>query len=278
MVFLSKLKAFIMRRHILSSMPLRSNILLLIVIFGGLSMGFTKEEAVSPYSFMRLNNKDVPVLEKKADAGDIEAIKCLRVHFTRIDFAKQVKYARMGSKLTDAESQYSLFMFLRNSKIAKERKEGLLALKSAAEHNYILAQVTLADCYRIGESVKKNILLAEKWYRKASLLGYYHAMRALVNVIKSRANNIQALREAYGWTVIIVDRTTSKVAPSYVDLILELRKEILIKATALGTDKNEFVKDAEIWAETIGRKIPRLNPMAIQGKRCKYMNMDADTR
>ena len=248
--------------------------ILLVLVEGGV-MGAVKEEPVSGTGWV-LSEKEVKDLERKAEGGDIEAIWCLFNYYT-VGFENSKKalfWARKGARLGDAKLRYNLGLDLVNSDDPKEKAEGVAALKESANQNYTLAQKTLAHRYEQGRGVRKNLLQAEKWFRKAAIQGNRIAMVEVVRLMAARARDIATLSEAYGWTLLALKRTPSWVRQPFIDKVRLAQWDILTKAKGFGADEKQFISRSEEWARKQDVNIPMTDPEDVNESFCKYLNKE----
>lgn len=244
--------------------------LLLTMLLPNLLMGSDMRESdEKAFSLThRFSAEKLRELERRADTGDIEALRCLADEYFS-DKEKSLDLSRRGAKLGDAEFQYRVFVALGKSSNPKERTEGLNALKDAGNQNYVVAQWNLAFLYEQGEIVTKNLNIAEKWYRKAAIQGDIPSLFDLTRLLTVRSSKFSALEEAYGWTVIILKRVRVKKNKLDTDTQL-LQARILEKVKELGADEKDFVSRAEAWAKVHDRDIPIGDPRARGSwSRCK---------
>jgi len=246
---------------------------ILALLVGGEVNGGMEERPVTPEGPWRvLNPKELNDLERKAEGGDIDAIRCLCDYYVFKDSEKAVIFARKGAKLGDAALTYLLGITLVTFEDSKENAEGIAALRKAANQNYSLAQKALADCYEYGKGVQKNLTKAEKWFRRAAIQGDRIAMVEVVRHLTVRARDISTLTEAHGWTLLILKRVPSWVKQSFVDKVYLGQDRILAKAEGFGADKKTFISRAEEWARREDVNIPMTAPV-VGWSPCKYLDM-----
>ncbi len=216
-----------------------------------------------------LTEKELRELEEKGNKGDKEALACLFDYYIYEDYDRALFWARIGDKFNDARSRYLLGGILVDSNNPNEQKEGVALLKKAAEQNYWLAQTVLARLYKDGKVVQKDFRETEKWFRKAALQGVRHSMLALCELMTNRAKDISTLSEAYGWTFLMLKRTTSKWSKPFIDEVHEAQHKIIKKAKELKIDEKNVISCAESWAKKKDPAIPMTEPFE---PRCKYWN------
>ena len=217
-----------------------------------------------------LSAKEIRELEEKGDKGDREALACLFDYYIYENRNKALLWARKGDKLGDARSRYLLGGLLVVCNDPKDRAEGITVLKKAADQDYFLAQDMLADIYEEGEVVQKDLLMAEKWFGKAAMQGSTTSMLELVRLMTDRATIMRTLSEAYGWTFLMLKRTTSKWSQPFVDKIHEAQREIIKKAKGLRIDEKKVISGAESWAKKQDVNVPMVDPMDRPEPECKY--------
>jgi TPR repeat protein len=232
-----------------------------------------KEQPVSGSSWV-LSENEIRELEGKANGRDIEAIRCLFNYYAldHEDAEKALLWAHAGAKFGDSRSKYDLGMMLIDSTDDRKRAEGILALKESANRNYFLAQRVLARYYEYGREVKKSLIEAEKWYRKAAIQGDVWAMVEVAKLLTARGKDVPALSEAYAWAVVILKRTPSEGREAFVDRVHSMQGTITSKGKSLGIKEKQIVSRSNAWVQKEDSKIPLVDPMNVRKPRCTYMN------
>lgn len=247
--------------------------LLLAIITVSCAKKYVSAGPVTPDGPWRLlYSKELNDLERKAEGGDIDAIRCLYEYYVFKDSEKAVVLARKGAKLGDAALTHLLGITLVTFEDSKGNAEGITALKTAADQNYSSAQTALADCYQFGKGVPKNLLEAENWFRKAAMQGDRIAMVDVVRLLTRRASDISILSEAYGWTFLILKRTPSWVSQAFIDNVRVWQQRISFKAEGFGIDERTLISRAEEWARKEDVNIPMTEPV-VGWPPCKYFDM-----
>jgi hypothetical protein len=248
-------------------------LILLVLIQGGVMGGVEEKPVSGPAWIAKITAKELNDLERKADRGDIEAIKCLYHYYVFKDSDKAVIWARKGDRLGDVGLSYELGIMLVMSNDSREKAEGITVLEKTANQSHPRAQKELAWCYEYGKGVPKNPLEAERWFRKAAMQGDTIAMVEVVRHLTDRARDISTLTEAYGWTLLALKRTTSKVSQPFRDKINWAQRDILTKAKGFGADERQFISRSKEWARKEDVNIPMTDPWDISERPCKYLHM-----
>jgi TPR repeat protein len=244
-------------------------VILAIILNGSLVAG-VEEGPVSGKKRPHFSDAQLKAFEKKGDAGDIEALRCLDVYYFGIH-EEQVRLARKGAKLGDVEFRWHLYLHLMTHENPKDRAEGLNALRQAAEQDHFQAQAELARLYRTGKGVKKDVRLSEKWHKEAARQGDTGSMLEVAKLIKDRASKLSMLSEAYGWTLLILKRTTEERSRPFIDIVQSLQRSILAKAKKASSSEDDLLHAARTWAENNDKNIPMTDPVFSRVPGCKYL-------
>jgi len=199
------------------------------------------------------------------------AIRCLFTLYAFEDGNKALSWAKKGAKLGDANFQYIVGLGLVSRDKQTEQIKGISELKKAANKNYFLAQVELARCYQEGKGVRKNLKLAEQWYRRAAFLGHKAAIFDVVQLMTTRAKDMSVLSEAYGWTLLLLRRTSAKGGQSLNENVLKPQREILEKAKKFRIAEKELILCSEKWVKDQNVRIPMTDPIDVKESPCKYL-------
>lgn len=165
----------------------------LFALFVAIILLFGEEHVCS-----KLSSKELKQLEKRAEAGDIQACKDLSYHFCEDD-ELMAKWDKKAADLGDAESKYRYGSFLISN---KRYSEGINYITHAAEQGYWFAQYVLGNKYSTGEHVEKNINYAAYWLNKAANQGEVIAMIDLSKLYIENYDDKKHLNESYKLAVL----------------------------------------------------------------------------
>ena len=86
-----------------------------------------------------------------------------------------------------ADAEYNLGLcFFEGEGVKKDMVEAAKWFRKAAEQGHVGAQYYLAECYHSGDGVEKDMAEAVKWYRKAAEQGFKEAKDKLDNLEKGK--------------------------------------------------------------------------------------------
>ncbi|MBQ7590696.1 MAG: sel1 repeat family protein [Verrucomicrobia bacterium] len=117
---------------------------------------------------------------KKAEQGDVEALKKLAFTYEESDLTEAVKWWRKAAEQGDVDAQNSLGYFYYEGKgVEKDLTRAFKWYSKAAEQGHAKAQNNLGEMYRDGEGTEKDLDMAKKWFTKAANQGHKEAQKNL---------------------------------------------------------------------------------------------------
>ena len=128
-----------------------------------------------------LSNNEREDLIIKANNGDTGACRRLAEYYSFIESnePKENFWLRKGAELGDTIAQWNLSFNLIESKNISDQQEAILWLTKAAEKNHIYSCLRLAEIYESGKITERDLSLAKKYYKKASVMGNVTAVENL---------------------------------------------------------------------------------------------------
>jgi TPR repeat protein len=156
-----------------------------------------------------LKPEDVPPLEQKAEAGDVEAQIVMGMVYmdgnaVPRDYQKALILFQKAAAKGHPMAENSLgIMYLNGQGIERNPAEAFKWFQKAVEQGYAQAEYDLGYMYVSGRGIERNPAEAFKWFQKAAEQGYAQADRSLglmyykgEGVKRDQAKAVELLRKA----------------------------------------------------------------------------------
>lgn len=158
-------------------------------------LGITKEEA---------DAKAVAYFQRAANLGDGEAMERLGSFYAPGDFEKAVEWYTLGAAYGHVGCMFELGKLHLKAENPSKRdgKKALQWYKRAAERGDLISVECMADMYRDGNGIPKDLPQAFALYRKAAEKGYKHSQKCLGEMYEKGQGVPRNLPQAYLWFIL----------------------------------------------------------------------------
>jgi TPR repeat protein len=140
----------------------------------------------------QFSDQQVQELERAASSGSVPAMKQLFFFYDEAEQpSKAAAWLRRAADAGDSDAEFLLSHTLAGSNDAEQKRLGMIYLQRAAEHGSSSAQAALAERYRDGEGVAKNVETARFWFQRAARAGDTDAILALCDMAAADRDVVQ---------------------------------------------------------------------------------------
>ena len=151
------------------------------------------------------NLTGLPLLLKKAEAGDLDSIKKVADAYyygkdIAVNYEEAFKWYMKAAMQNDGYAQFSIgYSYEFGKGTAQNYEEALKWYIKAAMQNYAKAQCNLGFLYEYGKGTAQNYEEALKWYMKAAMQDYARAQCNLGFLYEYGKGTAQNYEEAFKW-------------------------------------------------------------------------------
>lgn len=206
-----------------------------------------------------LSDQAIADLESNSERGSADSALKLFFYYTEDCSCcdeEALKWLRRAAELGHARGKFILYKTLISTGDNKNRSEAILNLGQSANLGYIYAVSEIGHIFLEGKVVEKDRIKAEEWYKKASLQGDPHSIKALTELLIEKADRT-SLINAYAWSLVLDKKYQSD--PLYGKVAIEQQNNIVIKAreckfdvVSIISESNTLTKQLDIQMEKLG--------------------------